>query len=189
MKLRETPLSGAFLIEAERQEDSRGYFARTFCQRELAAAGLFEPIAQCNVSHNVSPGTLRGLHFQEEPHAEQKIVSCTRGAIFDVVVDLRVGSPTFGRYFGQELTPDNLLALYLPKGFAHGFQTLVAESTVSYQMSEFYRPEAASGVRWNDPYLAIRWPMAERIMSDRDAKLPTVSEWLRLKLRVPGDDP
>jgi dTDP-4-dehydrorhamnose 3,5-epimerase len=189
MKLLETPLSGAFVIEAERQDDSRGYFARTFCQRELGAAGLFDHIAQSNVSFNSKPGTLRGLHFQADPHAEQKIVSCTRGAIFDVIVDLRLGSPTFGRHFAQELTPDNLLALYVPKGFAHGFQTLVAESTVAYQMSEFYRPEGAAGIRWNDPDVGISWPTAERILSDRDAGLPTLSEWLQLQPRASGADP
>jgi dTDP-4-dehydrorhamnose 3,5-epimerase len=189
MKLRETPLSGAFVIEAERQDDSRGYFARTFCQRELAAAGLFDCIAQSNVSFNSKPGTLRGLHFQADPHPEQKIVSCTRGAIFDVIVDLRLGSPTFGRYFAQELTPDNLLALYVPKGFAHGFQTLVAESTVAYHMSEFYRPEGAAGICWNDPDVGIPWPIAERIISDRDAGLPALSEWLRSRASAPGVEP
>jgi dTDP-4-dehydrorhamnose 3,5-epimerase len=178
MKFREAPLLGGFVIEIERIDDGRGYFARTFCQRELAAAGLFDRIAQCNVSHNVRRGTLRGLHFQSEPHAEDKIVSCTRGAIFDVMVDLRPGSPTFGKHFGQELTPENGLALYIPKGFAHGFQTLLADSTVSYLMSEFYVREAASGVRWDDPDLAIPWPLIERVMSDRDAAWPTVSQWL-----------
>jgi dTDP-4-dehydrorhamnose 3,5-epimerase len=179
MKLRETSLSGAFVLEQERLEDSRGYFARTFCQRELAAAGLFQRIAQCNVSHNVHPGTLRGLHFQTTPYAEEKIVSCTRGAVFDVIVDLRYGSPTFGKYVSLELTPDNALALYVPKGFAHGFQTLVADSTVSYLMSEFYEREATAGVRWDDPEVDIRWPLVPRLMSERDASLPTVSDWLR----------
>ncbi len=179
MKLRETPLPGSFLVEAEPRQDDRGYFARTFCTEELAAAGLFDRIAQCSVSHNLRRGTLRGLHFQADPHAEAKIVSCTRGAIVDVIVDLRPDSPTFGRYFAQELTPDCFLALYVPKGFGHGFQTLVAESTVSYLISESYRPEAAAGVRWDDPDLGISWPVAEPFMSDRDTKLPTVSEWLR----------
>jgi dTDP-4-dehydrorhamnose 3,5-epimerase len=177
MKLRETPLAGAYLIEAEPRQDSRGYFARTFCQKELGAAGLFERIAQCNVSHNVRRGTLRGLHFQTEPHAEEKIVSCTRGAIFDVIVDLRPGSPTLGKHFAQELTPDGHLALYVPKGFAHGFQTLVAESTVSYLMSNFYVPNSAAGIRWDDPDLNIRWPLAEPVLSDEDAGLPTLRQW------------
>jgi len=185
MKLHQTALAGAFVIEAERHHDHRGYFARTFCQRELAAAGLFDRIAQCNVSHNVHRGTLRGLHFQSEPHGEDKIVSCTRGAVFDVVVDIRLGSPTFGKHFGHELTPESPLALYIPKGFAHGFQTLVADATVIYIMSEFYVREAASGVRWDDPDIGIRWPIAERIMSDQDASWPTLSEWQRRSAAPP----
>lgn len=179
MKLRETSLSGAFVLEQERLEDSRGYFARSFCQRELAAAGLFQRIAQCNVSHNVHPGTVRGMHFQSAPHAEEKIVSCTRGAILDVIVDLRSGSQTFGKYITQELTPDNGLALYVPKGFAHGFQTLVPDATVSYLMSEFYERDATAGVRWDDPDIGIRWPLPARMVSERDLVLPTVKDWLR----------
>jgi dTDP-4-dehydrorhamnose 3,5-epimerase len=185
MKLHETPLPGAFVIEAERHHDHRGYFARTFCQRELAAAGLFDRIAQCNVSHNVQLGTLRGLHFQVDPHAEAKIVSCTQGAVFDVIVDIRPDSPTFGKHFAQELTADAPLAVYIPKGFAHGFQTLVSNATVFYMMSEFYVGEAASGLRWDDPELGIRWPVANRVMSDRDANWPTLSEWRRQRAALP----
>src|SRR5580692_11506421 len=177
MKFVETPLAGAFLIEGDPKRDDRGAFARTFCQEELGAVGLFRTIAQCSVSHNTRRGTLRGLHFQEEPYAEEKIVSCTRGAVFDVIVDLRADSPTFGRHFAQELTPDGFLSLYLPKGFAHGFQTLAPDSVVFYVMSEFYKPEAASGVHWNDPDLGIAWPIEDPFLSDRDAKLPTVAEW------------
>ena len=179
MKLHQTSLAGAFVIEAERHQDHRGYFARTFCQKELAAAGLFQRIAQCNVSHNVHRGTLRGLHFQSEPHAEDKIVSCTRGAVFDVIVDIRPGSRTFGKHFAQELTQETPTALYVPKGFAHGFQTLVDEATVFYVMSEFYVRDAAAGLRWDDSDLGIPWPVAERIISDQDANWPTLSEWRR----------
>jgi dTDP-4-dehydrorhamnose 3,5-epimerase len=177
MKFVATPLAGAFLIEGEPRRDERGAFARTFCQEELGAAGLFRTIAQCSVSHNTRRGTLRGLHFQEEPYAEEKIVSCTRGAVFDVIVDLRAGSPTFGRHLAQELTPDGFLSLYVPKGFAHGFQTLASDSVVFYVMSEFYKPQAASGVRWNDPDIGIAWPLEDPFMSERDAALPTVVEW------------
>jgi dTDP-4-dehydrorhamnose 3,5-epimerase len=184
MRFVETPLAGALLIEGEPKRDARGAFARTFCQEELGAAGLFRTIAQCSVSHNTRPGTLRGLHFQEDPHAEDKIVACTRGAIFDVIVDLRDGSPTFGRHFAQELTSDGFLSLYVPKGFAHGFQTLEPDSVVFYVMSEFYKPEAASGVRWNDPDVGIAWPMADPFLSERDASLPTVAEWSQRRART-----
>jgi dTDP-4-dehydrorhamnose 3,5-epimerase len=179
VKLHPTPLAGSLVIEPQRREDHRGYFARTFCQDELGAAGLFQRIAQCSISHNLRRGTLRGLHFQSAPHEEEKIVSCTSGAIVDVIVDLRRDSPTFARSFMQELTPENALAVYVPKGFAHGFQTMADNSTVSYVMSEFYVPQAASGVRWDDPDVGIPWPDRQPVISERDAGWPTVSEWLR----------
>jgi dTDP-4-dehydrorhamnose 3,5-epimerase len=186
MKFHEIPLAGAFIIEAEVHQDHRGFFGRTFCQKELRAAGLFEHIAQCSVSHNLQRGTLRGLHFQREPHAEDKIVSCTRGAIFDVIVDLRPNSPTFGRHFGKELTAESPLSLYVPKGCAHGFQTLTANATVFYMMSTFYVPETSAGIRWNDPDLGIHWPIDERILSERDANLPTLSEWIGRSVSPPA---
>jgi dTDP-4-dehydrorhamnose 3,5-epimerase len=179
VRLRKTALAGAFVLEQERREDPRGYFARTFCQKELGDAGLFQRLAQCSVSYNAQRGTLRGLHFQSEPHAEEKIVSCIRGAIFDVIVDLRRGSPTFGQYAAEELTPENGYAFYVPKGFAHGFQTLEDGAAVSYMISEFYVPEAARGVRWDDPDVGVPWPAGPKILSERDAMWPTVSEWLR----------
>jgi dTDP-4-dehydrorhamnose 3,5-epimerase len=165
----ETPLRGAFVMEIEPRPDDRGYFARTYCEEELAAQGVAPRIVQCNVSFNHRRGTLRGLHYQIAPHEEAKIVSCIQGAIFDVIVDLRAGSPTYGRWTSVELTAASHRMLYVPEGFAHGFQTLTDEATVYYQMSAFYRPEAARGLRWDDPALGISWPLADPILSPRDA--------------------
>jgi dTDP-4-dehydrorhamnose 3,5-epimerase len=173
--VRFTPLElkGAYLIEPERIEDERGSFARTWCSREFAAAGLPAGLEQCSLSANKRRGTLRGLHLQADPHGEHKLVRCSRGAIFDVIVDLRIGSPTFRRWVAFELTADNAKALLIPPGMAHGFQTLADETDVFYQMAESFVPGAARGVRWNDPAFAIAWPAAERrIMSDRDAGYP-----------------
>ena len=181
MEFIETPLAGAFLIAGDPLRDARGAFARTFCQEEFVAAGLSRAIAQCSVSHNPRIGTLRGMHFQEDPYAEDKIVACTRGAIFDAIVDLREGSPTFGKPFAKELTPDAFLSIYVPRGFAHGFQTLAPDSVVSYAMSEPYRPEAAAGIRWDDPDVGIAWPLPSPSLSERDAALPTVAEWSRAR--------
>lgn len=168
MKFEAVPLNGAYLIELERLEDERGFFARSFCQDEFRAHGLEPVIAQCNVSFNRKRGTLRGLHYQAEPHAEAKLVRCTRGAIWDVIVDLREGSATARKWYATELTADNQRALYIPKGFAHGFQALVDDTEVLYQMSEFYYPESARGVRWDDRALAINWPLPNPIVSKRD---------------------
>lgn len=168
MKFHTVPLNGAYLIELERLEDERGFFARSFCQDEFRAHGLEPVIAQCNVSFNRKRGTLRGLHYQAEPHAEAKLVRCTRGAIWDVIVDLREGSPTTRKWYATELTADNWRALYIPKGFAHGFQALVDDTEVLYQMSEFYHPESARGVRWDDRALAINWLLPNPIVSKRD---------------------
>ena len=179
MKFHPTALRGAFVIEPERREDPRGYFARTFCRDELTKVSLFGEIAQCSVSYNERRGTLRGLHFQSDPHAEEKMVACSQGAVFDVMVDLRRGSETFMQYVGQELTPDNGLALYIPKGFAHGFVTLEDRSIVTYSISVPYVPSASAGVRWNDPAIGVRWPIDASVISDRDRALPSVAEWLR----------
>jgi len=169
MLFRETPLKGAFLIEPERLEDERGFFARTFCRKEFEAHGLNPDIAQCSVSFNRRKGTLRGMHFQAAPHAEDKVVRCTEGAIFDVMIDLRPDSPTFKRWTATELTAENGRMFYIPAGFAHGFQTLHDNVEVLYQMSEFYHPECARGVRWDDPAFRIMWPeTGERIISARD---------------------
>jgi dTDP-4-dehydrorhamnose 3,5-epimerase len=172
MLFTETSLSGAFVIDIERHEDSRGFFARSWCRREFEAHGLNPCVVQCNVSRNRSSGTLRGLHYQIAPHEEAKLVRCTRGAIYDVIVDLRDDSRTYLRHFGAELTEDNHRSLYIPEGFAHGFMTLTDEAEVAYQMSAFYVPDAARGIRWNDPALAIGWPAPVRVISDRDRSYP-----------------
>jgi len=172
VRIAATELRDAKLVELERIADDRGFFARSFCTREFEAAGLDSCVAQCNVSYNLRRGTLRGMHFQRAPHAEAKLVRCTRGAIYDVIVDLRTDSPTFRRWLAVELTADNHCALYVPRGFAHGFQTLADDCEVFYQMSEFYVPDAAAGVRWNDPAFKIAWPIADPILSPRDTAYP-----------------
>lgn len=173
MIFNETPLKGAYCIEVEKSQDERGFFARTWCEQEFADQGLTTVIKQCNISFNKERGTLRGLHYQEAPNGEIKIVRCTKGAIFDVIVDLRQDSDTFRQWYSVELNEDNRSMLYIPEGFAHGFQTLTDETEVFYQMSQFYVPESARGVRWDDQAFGIEWPNAEkRIMSERDQQYP-----------------
>jgi dTDP-4-dehydrorhamnose 3,5-epimerase len=172
MRFNETGLAGAWLIEPEQLNDERGSFARTFCEREFAAHGFETRIVQCNTSFNVRRGTLRGLHYQAGNAAEDKLVRCTRGAIFDVIVDLREGSRTRLKWYAAELTADNARMIFAPKGFAHGFISLADASEVFYQMSQFYEPGAAQGLRWNDPALGIRWPEIEPILSERDRSYP-----------------
>ena len=167
-----TKLKGAYIIELEKYRDIRGFFARTFCQHEFEVHGLNIRMAQCSTSFNERKGTLRGLHYQAPPHAEVRLVRCTRGAIFDVIVDLRPGSPTLKQWVASELSAENHRMVYIPEGFAHGFQTLEDDSEVFYQMSEFYQPECARGLKWNDPALAIAWPDVEmRIICERDLNL------------------
>jgi len=168
----ETKLKGAFTIDIERVEDERGFFARTWCQREFEAHGLCAQLVQCNISFNKHKGTLRGMHYQAAPFAEVKLVRCTSGAIYDVIIDLRPDSPTFKRWVAAELTADNRRMLFIPEGFAHGFQTLTDGSEVFYQMSQFYAPEYARGVRWDDPAFEISWPAEKRTISQRDRCLP-----------------
>ena len=168
----ETPILGAYVIEIEKHEDERGFFARSWCAREFAAKDLDPHLVQCNVSFNKRKGTLRGLHYQIPPHAEVKLVRCTKGSLFDVIVDLRKDSPTFLKWFAIELTATNHRMLYIPKLFAHGFQTLEDDTEIFYQMSEFYEPAASKGLRWNDPRLGITWPLGERIISSRDGSYP-----------------
>ena len=176
MVFHETPLPGAFLIELEKREDARGFFARTWCRREFEKKGLDTRIAQCSTSFNERRGTLRGLHYQVLPHAEVKLVRCTRGAIYDVIIDLRPDSPTYKQWVGAELTAENGRALYVPEGFAHGYQTLVDETETFYQVSEFYTPSAEGGVRWDDPAFAIEWRDAgEPLVSDKDRSWPDYS--------------
>ncbi len=174
MRFIETPLSGAWAIELEEIEDERGWFARTFDAEEFRARGLNHDIVQCNASFNLRSGTLRGMHYQAEPHGESKLVRCVRGAIFDVAVDLRPDSPTYRGWHGVQLSADNRLAFYIPAGLAHGFQTLKDSSEVLYQMGNPYVPEAARGVRYDDPAFAIEWPAAKggRTVSERDASYP-----------------
>ena len=173
MKFTETGLPGAYIVDIEPVEDDRGFFARSWCKNEFAAHGLNTSLAQCNISFNKKKGTLRGLHYQERPYEEAKVVRCTRGAIYDVIVDLRPDSPTRRAWKAVELSADNGRTLYIPEGFAHGFQTLTDDAEVYYHMSEFYYPEAARGVLWNDPLLGIQWPFsAEPIISVRDQAFP-----------------
>lgn len=170
MLYQETPLTGAYVIELEKIEDERGFFSRSWCMNEFATRGLDTSLVQCNVSYNKQKGTLRGLHYQVPPHAETKVVRCTRGALYDVIVDLRADSPTFLKWFGVELTAANYRMLYIPKCFAHGFQTLEDETEIDYQMSEFYAPQASRGIRWNDPRIGIVWPETDRTISKKDQK-------------------
>ena len=171
----ETRLKGAYIIEPERQEDERGFFARTFCRKEFEAQGLNPRVVQCSVSFNEKRGTLRGIHYQALPHAEAKSVRCVRGAIYDVIVDLRRESPTFKQWTAVELSAGNGKMLYVPEGVGHGFQTLVDSSEVFYQMSEFYHPECARGLRWDDPVIGVEWPLVPSVMSQRDLTFPGVS--------------
>jgi dTDP-4-dehydrorhamnose 3,5-epimerase len=168
----ETELAGVYLLELEMRSDERGFFARTWCAREFADRGLGSRIVQCNISHNSRRGTLRGLHYQADPHAEAKLVRCTHGAIYDVILDLRPESRTFKHWLAVELSDSNRRMLYIPEGFAHGFQTIADGSEVFYQMSEFYHPEAAKGIRWNDPTFGIPWPIPNPILSARDHTWP-----------------
>ena len=169
----ETRLPGVFVVETEPRGDERGWFARGWCADEFRARGLDPRLAQCSISFNRRSGTLRGMHYQAAPHGEAKLVRCTMGAIYDVVVDLRPGSPTFRRWTAVKMTARNRHMLYVPEGVAHGFQTLEPDTEVFYQISEPHRPEAARGVRWDDPAFGIEWPgAAPRIMSGRDAGYP-----------------
>ena len=169
---RELALPGVFLIQPELHSDVRGWFARTWCEEEFAAQGLNPRLVQCNVSFNRRQGTLRGMHFQAAPHTEAKLIRCTQGAIWDVALDLRPASPTFLQHIGVELTAANRHALYIPEGCAHGFQTLIDDTEVLYQMSAAYAPEAARGVRFDDPAFDIEWPVADPIMLERDRTYP-----------------
>ena len=175
MKFSRTTLDGIWLIELELREDERGFFARSYCEQEFAARGLNTRWPQCNLTHTKQRGMIRGLHFQAEPKPEIKLVRCCAGAVHDVVVDVRRASPTFGRWEGFELTGANRRALYIPGGFAHGFQCLTDGCELFYQMSEFYVPELARGVRWNDPTVNIQWPIAGGMLSERDQKLPLLA--------------
>ena len=172
MLFTKTQLEGAWLVEPEPIRDSRGWFARTFCEREFEAHGLETRFVQHSTSQNVQRGTLRGMHFQTAPHAEVKLVRCLKGAIYDVIIDLNPGSPTYRQWQGFELSASNMRQIYIPKGFAHGFQTLDDECEIGYLISEFYAPEASSGLRWDDPAFGINWPLPVSVMSDKDKSWP-----------------
>jgi dTDP-4-dehydrorhamnose 3,5-epimerase len=181
MKFTETPLAGAFVIELEKRGDERGWFARAFCEREYAAQGLNHRIVQANTSFSAIKGTLRGMHYQLTPKAEDKIFRCIRGVIFDAIIDLRPDSPTFLKSFTVELTAENRLALYIPKGFAHGFMTLAENTEVFYFVTEFYSPEHERGIHYNDPKFGIRWPMEPAVISDKDCNLRDFDPQTHLK--------
>lgn len=171
----ETRLKGAFIIDMEQIEDERGLFARSWCREEFEAHGLNPELAQCNISFNKRRGTLRGMHYQKPPHEEVKLVRCTMGAIFDVIVDLRSNSPTYKQWVGEELTAQNRRMFYVPEMFAHGFVTLTDATEVFYQMSTPYVPDSASGIRWDDPALNIHWPEQPQMISQRDQSYPDFS--------------
>jgi len=172
MLFKETSLEGALIVEPERLPDERGFFARTWDEREFQARGLNQRLVQCSISFNNKKGTLRGMHYQAKPHEEAKLVRCTMGEIYDVIIDLRHDSPTFKKWMAMELTADDRRMVYIPEGFAHGFLTLKDRTEVLYQMSEFHVPASARGVRWNDPAFGIRWPPAVKVLSDRDKNYP-----------------
>jgi dTDP-4-dehydrorhamnose 3,5-epimerase len=169
----ETPLNGAFVIDIEARSDDRGYFARVWCAREFEEHGLETRLVQCNVAYNHKKGILRGMHYQKQPYSEVKLVRCTRGAVYDVIVDLRPESDTYLHWTGAELTADNHRMLYVPEGFAHGYVTLRDDSELFYQVSQFYTPQAEGGVRWNDPAVGIEWPeLGDLLISDKDRAWP-----------------
>lgn len=168
----ETILKDAYIIDLERREDERGFFARSWCRKEFENYGLSSEIAQCNISRNRKKGTLRGMHYQVKPYEEAKFVRCTRGALFDVIVDIRPDSPSYRKHIGVVLSEENCRMLYVPQGFAHGFLTLKDETDIFYQISEFYVANQASGFRWNDPFFAIPWPAEVTTISERDRGYP-----------------
>ena len=169
MIFKETKLDGAYIIELNKLKDERGFFARSWCQKEFEDQGLESRIVQSNVSFNKNKGTLRGMHYQQAPHGETKLIRCTRGALYDVIVDLRPASPTYKQWIGIELTADNYRMLYVPRDFAHGFQTLEDGTEATYHVSEFYTPGAEKGLRWNDPAFQIAWPIEVSVISSKDA--------------------
>lgn len=170
-----TSLAGLWRIDLDLRTDVRGFLARTYCEREFAAHGLNIHWPQCNLTHTKKRGFLRGMHYQAEPNPETKLIRCAAGAVFDVLVDIRPGSPTYGRWEGFELTADNHCQLYVPSGFAHGAQCLTDNCELFYMMSEFYDPDLAQGIRWNDPTVGIQWPIVEAVVSERDQNLPLLN--------------
>ena len=182
MKIHESTLSGAYVIEPDRIEDERGFFARSWCQKEFAEFGLNPAITQCNISYNHRRGTLRGMHFQKPPYGETKLVRCTTGAVYDVIIDLRPESASYLRWFGIELSAENRVMLYIPDGFAHGFLTRTDSAELFYQMSNDFVPGSGAGVRWNDPAFEIAWPEPPVVISDRDNSYP---DFIQVSDRIP----
>ncbi len=176
MIFHELEIPGAFLLEPERKEDRRGFFARTYCRHELEERELDPTVVQCNISVNKERGTVRGMHWQAAPHEEIKLVRCTKGAIHDVILDLRPDSPTFKQHYAVELDDESRMSIYIPAGCAHGFQSLVDDAEVFYQMSEFYYSESARGVRWNDPAFSIVWPLEVAVIAEKDLQFPDFEE-------------
>jgi dTDP-4-dehydrorhamnose 3,5-epimerase len=172
MKFKKTKLKGAYVIEIEKLSDERGFFARAWCQKEFEAKGLNADLAQANVSYNSKMGTIRGMHYQIAPYQECKLIRCTRGAIYDVIIDLRPDSPTYKQWTGVELTSDNYTMFFVPEDFAHGFQTLADDTEITYQVSQFYTPGSEQGIRFDDPAFNIRWPQEVTIISDKDRTWP-----------------
>ena len=173
MKFMPLPMQGAFVIEPEVIVDERGFFARTFCREEFIKNGLNQNLVQCSISFNKRKGTLRGMHYQKKPREEAKLVRCTMGSIYDVIIDLRPTSPTFKQWASVELNAENRKAIYIPEGFAHGFLTLTDESEVFYQMSEFFHTECVMGIRWDDEAFLIQWPSDVKVISERDRSYPS----------------
>ncbi len=172
MRFLETELKGAYIIELDKREDERGFFARTFCLNEFEKHGLNSVVRQCNLSCNARRGTLRGMHYQAEPFAEAKLVQCVKGSLYDVIIDLRRESETYCQWVGVELNAAKGRIFYVPEGFAHGFQTLEDDTAVYYHMFQFFAPQSARGVRWDDPAFGIKWPIENPIISDKDRQLP-----------------
>lgn len=179
MRIRPTRLEGPRLVELERHEDERGFFARTWCRREFEAAGIHVEMVQGNLSYNRQRGTLRGLHYQRAPHPEAKLVRVSHGAVYDVIVDVRPGSASFGQWEAFELSDENGRSLFVPEGFAHGFQSVRDDTSVLYLMSEFFAPECGAGIVWNDPDLGIPWPIPDPIVSEKDRALPRLQDVAR----------
>lgn len=175
MIFKETKLKGAFIIEINKLQDERGFFGRSWCANEMSEYGLKTNLAQANTSFSRYKGTLRGMHFQNDPYQETKLIRCTRGSIFDVIIDLRKDSPTYKQWVGVELTQDNYRMLYVPEDFAHGFITLEDNSEVTYLVTEFYTPGAEAGIRWNDPAFNIQWPLEPSVISEKDGIHPDYS--------------
>jgi dTDP-4-dehydrorhamnose 3,5-epimerase len=175
MQFRETKIRGAYLIELDKKADERGFFARSWCQEEFESRGLSSRIVQCNIGFSPKMGTVRGIHYQQAPHADAKVVRCCRGAIYDVIVDVRPESATYGEWNAVELTAESHTMMYIPEGLGHGYQTLRDDTEILYQTSEFYHPESAVGIRYNDPAFEIDWPLPVACISQGDTSLPDVT--------------